>query len=323
MTIGSADLRTLRVHAIRTIAPRIRWIALEAADGQILPPHPAGAHLDFDLPDGMVRSYSLCNDPEQRDRYCIAVLREENSRGGSAWMHEHVAEGDLLEASDPINNFALDPAADSHVLIAGGIGITPIMAMCRHLNAIGAPFVLHYCTRAASETAFLEPLQAQLGERLHLYHDGGDPARGLDIAALLRVKPPGGHVYVCGPISMIRAVRTATSAWPKGTVHWESFGGTDADSAPASNDQPFEIELAKSGLVLMVPADRKILDVLRSAGVKVRTQCTEGVCGTCRVRYLSGEVDHRDEVLTAAQGKQFLQVCVSRAKPHSRLVLDL
>jgi vanillate O-demethylase ferredoxin subunit len=218
----------------------------------------------------------------------------------------------------------LSAQADSHLLIAGGIGITPILAMTTQLAARGADFALHYCARGQEEAAFADELAARLGDRLHLYLDGGDPAKGLDIAALLKNKPPGGHVYVCGPRPMIQAVREATTHWPVGTVHWEAFAGNDADTAPRKTDIAFDIELAKSGQVLTVPADKTILDVLRNAGIKVKSLCRDGVCGTCKTRYLGGAVEHRDEVLTVAEQARFLQVCVSRGKPEAgRLILDL
>jgi vanillate monooxygenase ferredoxin subunit len=314
----------LRVAKITHPAPRIRVFELVSASGGELPAFTAGAHIDIDIPEIEGRSYSLLNSPAETDRYRIAVLREAAGRGGSAWMHEHVAEGDILTGSGPTNHFPLSAQAESHLLIAGGIGITPIMAMAARLAADGAAFHLHYCARSREEAAFADDLAARLGERMSLHLDGGDPARGLDIAALLRAKPPGGHAYVCGPRGMIQAVREATTHWPAGTVHWEAFAGSDADTAPRSNDSAFELELAKSGQILTVPAGTTILEVLRGAGIKVKTLCRDGVCGTCKTRYLAGDVEHRDEVLTKAEQAKFLQVCVSRARPSGgRLVLDL
>jgi vanillate O-demethylase ferredoxin subunit len=321
----SSDTTTLRlrVQAIEALTPRIRLLELVPAEGGELPAFTAGAHIDVDMPAVEGRSYSLLNDPREGHRYRIAVLREEMGRGGSAWMHDQVAVGDVLTASVPSNNFPLSREAELHLLIAGGIGITPILSMVEHLLAEGGTFHLHYCARSRDEAAFAYMLTERLGDQVTFHFDGGDPAKGLDIAALLARKPAGGHVYVCGPRGMIRAVREATTNWPKGTVHWELFGGDEADTAPRVTDVAFDVELAKSGVKLHVPADRKLLDVMREAGVKVKSLCTEGVCGTCRVKVLSGEVDHRDEVLTKAQQAKFMQVCVSRAKPGSTLVLDL
>jgi ferredoxin-NADP reductase len=320
---GPEENLALVVRRITAPTPRIRLLELATADGAALPGFTAGSHIDVDMPIGEGRSYSLLNDPAETNRYVIAVLREELGRGGSAWMHDTVCEGDVLTVAPPTNHFALNEAAEAHLLIAGGIGITPIMAMVARLLRLGASFSLHYCARSPEETAFGDDLAARLGDRLHLYHDGGDPARGLDVAALLGRRAPGSHVYVCGPRGLIQAVRGATTAWPTGTVHWEAFSGSDEDTAPRTNDQPFEVELAKSGKVLMVGAGEKILDVLRANDVRVKSLCKDGVCGTCRVKYLAGAVDHRDDVLTNKQRTQFLQVCVSRALPGERLVLDL
>lgn len=322
MTTEGAPLR-LSVRAIEALTPRIRLLELVAAPGGELPPFTAGAHIDVDMPAIEGRSYSLLNDPRERQHYRIAVLREEMSRGGSAFIHDQVAVGDVLTATGPVNNFPLSPAADLHILIAGGIGITPMLSMVEQLLADGKEFHLHYCARAREDAIFVAALEARLGGRVTFHFDGGDPARGLDIAALLAKKPPGAHVYVCGPRGMIRAVREAAAGWPKGTVHWELFGGDPAETAPRATDTAFDVQLAKAGKTLHVPADRKLIDVLREAGIRVKTLCTEGVCGTCRVRVVAGEVDHRDEVLTKAQQAKFMQVCVSRAKPGSTLVLDL
>ena len=322
MSDAPARLR-LRVAAIADVAPRIRLFDLVHAEGAELPPFEAGAHLDIAIPGVEGRSYSLLNAPAECHRYRIAVLREPQGRGGSAWMHEAVRVGDILEASPPANHFPLAPAAASHLLIGGGIGITPLMAMAESLAAAGAEFHLHYCARAREEAGFADHLAARHGPRLSLYFDGGDPARGLDIATLLARKPPGGHVYVCGPAGMIRAVREAAREWPEGTVHWELFAADETVAPPPAPAGGFAVTLAKSGQTLQVPADRPLLDVLRENGVRVKTMCRDGVCGTCRVTVLSGEVEHRDQVLTKAQQAKFMQVCVSRAPPGATLVLDL
>ncbi len=314
----------LRVRSISKPTPRVRAIELVSADGSPLPPFTAGAHLDFELGNGEGRSYSLCNDPAERDRYVVAVLREAESRGGSAWMHESLNEGDVLTSSEPINHFPLNENGEYHLLIAGGIGITPMLAMARRLAARGLPFHLHYCARTREDAAFLEEIEATFGERATVHLDGGDPSVGLNIRGLLEKRPPGGHVYVCGPAGMIRAVREAAAGWPKGTVHYELFKGSAEDTAPRSTDAGFEVITAKTGKTLHVAPGETILDVLKAAGIRVKTMCKDGVCGTCRVGLISGDVDHRDEVLTDEEQKRFIQVCVSRAKPGEKtLVLDL
>jgi len=316
-------LLQLKVARIEAATPRIRRIELTAADGGPLPAFTAGSHINVELPNGESRSYSLLNDAGETGRYVLGVLRESESLGGSAYIHDTLKAGDVLKSSAPGNDFALYEAAEYSILIAGGIGITPIMAMAARLHAIGRDFVLHYCARSAEEAAFLAELRARYGDRLVTHFDGGDPARGLDVKALLAERPPGAHVYVCGPLGLIRAAVAAAADWPQGTVHYELFKGSAADLAPVNNDQPFDIVCQRAGKKFTVPADKSILAVLKAEGFKVKTLCTAGRCGTCRVAYLSGKVDHRDDVLDDEERESFLQVCVSRAVPGETLVLDL
>ena len=312
----------LHVRRLTAVTPSIRQVELVADEGS-LPAFTAGAHIDVTLGNGLERSYSLLNDPIETHRYVIAVLREADSRGGSTFVHDRLREGDRLVATPPANNFALNEAGDTHILIGGGIGITPLKSMAHRLLARGANFTLHYCARDRERAAYADELAALLGERFRLHLDGGDPSRGLDVAALLSKRASAAHVYVCGPAGLIRAVREAARDWPKGTVHYELFRSAEADVAPRSSDQAFEITLARAGRTLTVPADKSILDVLRANGFKIKTLCKEGVCGTCRVALLSGKADHRDEVLTDEQREREIQVCVSRALPNETLVLDL
>ena len=311
----------LEVASVTAITRSIRQIELTSA--QALLPFTAGAHIDLALGNGLERSFSMLNDPAETHRYVIAVLRETDSRGGSVWVHDHVRPGDRLTSSEPINNFPLNEAGETHILIAGGIGITPLKAMAHRLVARGANFALHYCARDEGRAAYRNDLRALAGDRLRVYLDGGDIARGLDVGKLLATRSSAAHVYACGPAGLIRAVREVARDWPKGTVHYELFRGSEADIAPRSTDQPFEITLARTGKTLTVPADRSILAVLKANGIKVKTLCTEGVCGTCRVRLLGGKADHRDEVLTDEQREREIQVCVSRAMPGETLILDL
>jgi ferredoxin-NADP reductase len=316
-------LLALKVARIAAVTPRIKAVELVAAEGGELPAFTAGAHIDLTLGNRETRSYSLLNDATETRRYAIAVLRETDSRGGSNFVHDHLREGDVLEASPPANNFPLNEAGERHILIAGGIGITPLMPMSRRLAARGAEFTLHYCARSRDEAAFVGELEAALGPRLVTHYDGGDTACGLDVAALLRERPAAAHVYVCGPPGLIRAVREAARHWPKGTVHYELFRGSEADIAPRSGDQAFDVVLRRAGKTLHVPAGKSILQALAEAGIKVKTLCKEGVCGTCRVGLVSGQADHRDEVLTDEERERNIQVCVSRAQPGETLVLDL
>lgn len=313
----------LRVARIDAVTPRIRRVELQNADAGELPAFTAGAHIDVELGNGEVRSYSLLNDPGERNRYVLGVLREQDGTGGSEWVHDHLKVGDVLTAQPPANDFPLDEEGGHHILIAGGIGITPIMSMAARLTSIGRSYALHYCARSSAEAAFSDELTSRHGSQLQFHFDGGNPANGIDLKSLLAVRPPAAHVYVCGPAGLIRAVREAAKGWPDGMVHFELFKGSAKDTEPVSNDQPFDIVLKRANLKLTVPADKSILQVVRAAGVKVKTLCTRGTCGTCRVGLISGKVDHRDEVLDDDEKDSFLQVCVSRAMPGETLVLDL
>jgi ferredoxin-NADP reductase len=249
------------------------------------------------------------------------VLREAAGRGGSRYLHENVRVGDIVEVSPPRNNFALDPGGERHLLIAGGIGIAPIMSMIAELRRRSAAFEVHYCTRSPRQTAFrseLAPLAAE--GRLRFHHDCGEPARGLDIRALLREPRPGTHLYYCGPASMMAAAAEATRFWPPGAVHCEYFTGVP--EPVAAEDRPLRIHLAKSGGDYEIAVGETIADVLRRHGVPVRTSCELGYCGTCITPYLAGEPDHRDQVLHERDRRRYVMICCSRAKSPA-LVLDL
>jgi ferredoxin-NADP reductase len=299
----------LVVRRVEPVTPRITSFELADPAGAPLPEFTAGAHVNVTLPGGLVRSYSLLNDPRDRERYVIAVLREEAGGGGSAYT--------------PENRFEIDEGGDHNILIAGGIGITPLIAMAERLNELGIDFTLYYLTRNRGETAFAEMLEERFGVRVVLHHDHGDRERNLDVAQLLRVRAPGTHVYVCGPPGLISAVRTAAKEWPQGTVHFELFGAARADAGANAENKPFDVHLKRRNMTLHIPADRSILDVLAANDVKVRTVCNDGFCGTCTTRYLAGNVEHRDGVLDEDGRKSMIQVCVSRALPGDMLVLDL
>ncbi|HEY1430372.1 MAG TPA: ferredoxin reductase [Stellaceae bacterium] len=216
----------LRIRSITYLATRINGYELVDPDGQDLPPFTAGAHISVQLAEEIVRDFSLWNDPAERTRYCIAVLRE---GPGSQRLHDDVRVGNLVAVSMPRNNFPLAAEAARHLLIAGGIGITPIMAMIAELRHRRAEFHLHYCTRSPEETAFLDDLAVLTAQgRVEFHHDGGDPAKGLDLAATLREPRPGTHLYYCGPAGMMAAAAKASAHWPAGTVHFEFFAGPNA-----------------------------------------------------------------------------------------------
>ena len=313
----------VRVNRVSVEAEDIRAFEFVDPEGRDMPPFTAGAHLDVHLPNGIVRQFSLCNDPRETHRYVVAVLREPSGRGGSASMHDEVHEQDRITITVPRNNFPLHEEARQHLLIAGGIGITPMLAMVRRLEAAGADYRLHYCTRSAEKTAFRDELLGEpFGRHVTFHHDGGDPSKGLDIAALLAQVQVGTHVYCCGPTGLMNAVKSSSEHWPMGTVHFEFFS-TDPDVAQGPGEA-FEVEIASTGAVYKVPPEKTILDVLLDHGHDVDSSCEEGLCGTCIVDVLEGEPDHRDFVLDdeEKESNQLITVCCSRAK-SARLKLDL
>lgn len=316
------SMLTLRVQAVTREAEGILAYELVDPEGGALPPFSAGAHVEVEAPGGLRRQYSLCNDPDERHRYVIAVLKEAVGRGGSKAMHEAVGAGSLLNASAPMNRFELAGSeARYHLLLAGGIGITPLMAMIETLESRGVRWKLHYCTRSPETTAFRARLEPRIAAgRVALHHDGGDPSRGLDLQALLAEYEIGTHVYFCGPPGFMSAAKASTAAWPPHCVHFEYFTGAEND--PGLEDAPFRIELKRSGRVLEVPADRSIVDVLRDAGHDIETDCEDGYCGTCITRYLEGEPEHRDTVLSENERGSYVMICCARAKGPP-LVLDL
>jgi vanillate O-demethylase ferredoxin subunit len=316
-------LIALKVTRIDDLTPRIKRIEFAAANGGPVPGFTAGAHIDLELGNGEARSYSLLNDQGETHRYAIGVLRETNSKGASIWIHDALKVGDVLQSSEPSNQFALSEAGEHSLFIAGGIGVTPIMPMAARVAELGKSYVLHYCARTRADAACVDDLERRHGARLKLTFDNGDPAKGLDVAALVAKRPAAAHVYVCGPAGLIRDVREASRDWPKGTVHYELFKGSEEDVAIRKDDREFNVVLKRAGRTLYGPADKTILDVLKAEGFKIKTLCREGVCGTCTVKLLSGKADHRDDYLSDDERETAIQVCVSRAMPGETLVLDL
>src|SRR3954466_12752747 len=317
----------LRIRSITFLAEDINGYELVDPNGHDLPRFSAGAHIGVRLgaadAGGVWRDYSLWNDPAERRRYCIAVLREKLGEG-SRRLHDEIRVGDIVEPSLPRNNFGLAEGAERHLLVAGGIGITPIMAMVAELKRRRADFRLYYCTRAPEKTAFREELDLLAAmARVVFHYDGGDPAKALDIAALLREPQPGTHLYYCGPAGMMAAAAAASAHWPPGSVHCEYFSGpAAAPPARLQDDRPFRVRLARSGGEYAVPQGESILDVLRRAGVDTRASCELGYCGACLTRYLEGDPDHRDQILGEVARKTHMLICCSRAT-SDELVLDL
>jgi vanillate O-demethylase ferredoxin subunit len=297
---------------------------LAAPDGGRLPAFAPGAHVEVVLPNGLVRHYSLCGDPRERRRYQIAVLKTPGSRGGSRAMHELLQAGDRLEIGTPRNHFALVPGAARTLLFAGGIGITPVIAMAEALHRAGADFELHYCCRSPQQAAFAERLmRSAYAHRVHFHYSEAGPAHRIDLPALLAAPDAGTHLYVCGPDGFMDAVTACALAqgWRGDQVHREHF------AAPASDrpdDQPFDIRIASTGAIVHVARDTSALHALAAHGIRVQSSCEQGVCGTCLTGVLDGEPDHRDLFLGPAQRarKDCMALCCSRA--HSPVVtLDL
>lgn len=291
--------------------------------GRELPRFTPGAHVDVHLPNGLVRQYSICSDAQEQSSYVVAVLRAATGRGGSMSMHDDVHEGDTLSISIPRNHFPLREDAKRHVLIAGGIGITPMLAMARHLARSGADFTLHYCARSASHAAFHQLLCGEPFEAHTRFHyDGGDPSKGLDLRGLLAPVEEGTHVYCCGPTGLVKAVGAASAHWPDDTVHFEFF------AAPGDiNEQPkdgFEVLIQSTGVIHFVPASKTLLQVLQAEGYEIDSSCEEGICGTCQIEVLDGIPDHRDMVLSSKekQSNMLIVVCCSRSI-SKRLTLKL
>ncbi|MDB5945868.1 MAG: ferredoxin [Ramlibacter sp.] len=302
----------LRVERKSRIATDVFLFELVHGDGVALPPFTAGAHVTVLTPNGLTRRYSLCNAPAETGRYCLAVKRDPAGLGGSVSLVDGVHEGDLLPTSVPLSYFALDPQASSHLLIAGGIGITPLLAMVRELQRWQADFQLVYLARTPEATAFLDVVQTpELNGRVLLHHDHGDPARALNLDPWLAQRPAGAHLYCCGPRGLMHAVRDKTRAWPTGSVHFEDFGGTDAQEL--ADDRPFTVMLAKSGKSVAVPGGVSILEALRRENIAVPSSCESGTCGSCRTGLLAGVAQHRDYVLDESEHDREIMICVSRA----------
>jgi ferredoxin-NADP reductase len=311
----------LLVRSITYLARAINGYELVDPRGRDLPPFTAGAHVALRWRGGPWRDYSLWNDPVERRRYCIAVQCERDRDGLSRRLHDHLRVGEEVEVSPPRNDFPLDENAGRYLLLAGGIGITPLLSMLAVLRRRRAAFALHYCARTPEDAAFREDLAILAAQgRVHFHYDGGDPARGLDVPALLRSQPPGTHLYCCGPPGLMAAAAEAAADWPAGSVHFEDFGGAVVD--PPEDERPFRIRLVKSGGDYEVAAGESIAAVLRRHGIAVKTACELGYCGACLTPYTGGEPDHRDQFLDAEGRRRYVMICCARARSPV-LELDL
>ncbi len=311
----------VRLASKRDVATDICEFEWVSVDGTPLPAFTAGAHIDVHVADGLVRQYSLCNAPGETHRYCVGVLRDPASRGGSTAMHA-LTPGTTVEISAPRNHFPLVEHATHSILLAGGIGVTPILCMYRRLRALGRHVKLMYCARTAPQAAFVDELNALGGDITYHFDDqhGGKPA---SLTAFLSGQPAGTHAYCCGPGVMLDAFEAACAEAGIANVHIERFAAAP-DAPPPATSEGYVVKLAKSGKELSVPAGATLLETLLAAGIDAEHSCMEGVCGACETRVLEGCPDHRDSVLSAAEraGNKVMMICVSGCK-GDRLTLDL
>ena len=320
------DASDLNVRVTRKSSEAVDICTFELihSEGRSLPAFSAGSHIDVHMPNGVTRQYSLCNDPSEGHRYLIGVLRDPESRGGSRTMHETVAEGDMLRISAPKNHFPLAHEAAYSVLLAGGIGVTPILCMAERLAMTGASFEMHYCTRSRERTAFHGRIASSaFAPRVQFHFDDSPPDQKLELQSLVAAPRPGVHLYVCGPKGFMDAVLNAARAagWPAAQLHYEFFS---AGAITSADDAGFEVKVASSGKIVRVAKDQTVVKALAAAGIEVLTSCEQGVCGTCLTRVLEGEPDHKDAYLTPEEQERNDQFtpCCSRSK-SPLLVLDL
>ena len=319
----SAALR-VRVASIESLSPTVKSLRLEplsdSPESQLPAPQP-GAHIDVHLPGGLVRQYSLINGPGQTDHYAIAVKRSEPSTGGSKALHEDIRMGDVLATSAPRNNFTLRRDAVHTHLIAGGIGLTPLLAMARALHHMGRPYTLHHFVSQETELLFQEELQDTSGS-YHVHIDLNPSQTAAKLAELLSHPAEHHHLYLCGPSPMLQCARETATAfeWPDHNVHFEYFQNLEERDDSTS----FDVDLARSGLSLNVPAGQSLLAALRNHGITLPSSCEQGACGTCRVTVLEGTPDHQDVYLNDLEKARgdCLMSCVSRAR-SDKLILDL
>ena len=313
--------RTVRVADISPVARGVKMVRLEDPDGLALPAWSAGAHVDLVFGD-YSRKYSLCGSAGD-GFYTIAVLREEDGRGGSRYLHDHLKPGMTVRLRGPKNYFRLEETSDRHVLIAGGIGITPIIAMADRLKQLGRDYTVHYCGRSREAMAFADRLIRDHGERAVLHvTDAGSRA---DLAAIVSAAgESGARIHACGPARFLEALEGLCAHLPDGSLRSELFV-SDTSGAAQPGDVAFDVELADSDLELTVPAGETLLNVVRAAGIDVPSDCEEGLCGSCEVRVLAGGIDHRDKVLSAAERAEGgrLMACCSRAAKGGKLRLAL
>lgn len=317
LVTGAVAWMEAEVADIRTETENVKSFLLKLKDDAEPPHFEAGAHIDLQVNNSLTRSYSLCKIAGEG--YLVAIQRSNLSRGGSSHMHDEVKVGDSILVTAPKNYFPLAHNAERHLFIAGGIGITPFLSMIEHLKKTKEDWELNYLVRHREDAAFADDLLIRYPARVRLHISGGQAAARLDLTQLLADPTNGTHLYCCGSHSLMEAARSASDGWPAGTVHFESFSPPAAQGI--ADCSPFLAKVNSTGLTLEIGEDKTLLAGLRDAGLVIPSSCETGTCGTCRVHYLSGKVDHRDMVLTSAERKLEMITCVSRAVDE--VVLDL
>ncbi|WP_428424973.1 PDR/VanB family oxidoreductase [Methylibium sp.] len=312
----------LEVSNFRSEAKDIVVLELRDRSRNSLPSFTPGSHLEVYLPDGLVRHYSIYNDPTERDRYCLGIGLSQNSRGGSRYIHESIRQGDTLVVSEPRNNFPLVAEAEEYCFIAGGIGITPILSMIKWCIGEGKSWCLYYCVRSRQRAAFYEEIRS-LGTpaSVHFHFDEEQGGRFFEPCRALQDLSAAVHIYCCGPAPLMNAVQSATQERPEDHVHFEWFS---PKSQIQVDHRAFTLVIRSSGRRLAVPPEQSILDVLDDHGISVPYSCREGLCATCQTTVISGIPDHRDSVLSMEQraSNRTMLVCVSRSRSDT-LELDL
>jgi len=308
----------MKLMSVTFAARDVNLYEFAATDTDELPPAAAGAHIDIHLPTGDIRQYSIVQSGDRLTRYVVGIKREETGRGGSRYIHDQLRVGSIVRVGRPRNTFALDHEAPYSVLIAGGIGITPIWCMAQHLDATGRDWTLHYACRSRQDAVFFRSIRAS--SRASLHFDDEHNGRHINIRSIIEQTPQHAHIYCCGPTPMLDTFEEATRDWPKHQVHREFFSA----APPPGSDHAFSVTLARTGRTLQIPAGRSILDVLRAENIDVPYSCESGICGCCETRVLAGIPDHRDMVLTEAErsSNRTAMICCAGSKSET-LVLDL
>jgi tetrachlorobenzoquinone reductase len=315
-----AGLIDARLVEITHVAKDTNLYTFRRVEGGPLPPYKPGAHIDLHLPNGMIRQFSLCAPNTDPDSYVVGIKRDAQSRGGSRYIYDEMKVGHDIKISAPRNNFPLVENAEHVVLVAGGIGITPIWCMAQQLTALGRSWKLHYACRSRADMAFLDALEKLDPNFRHLHFDEEAGGKVLDLAAAIAEAPPDAHFYCCGPNPMLKAFEAAAANRPRNHVHVEYFTAKEE----ASTTGGFWVELARSGEEYFIPEGKKILEVLFDAGIDVDYSCELGICGACETRVISGIPDHRDAVLSAEEqdANTKVMICCCGSKTE-RLVLDM